>query len=76
MLNDKPVAVIGARVVDRGFPVPRAHKAFNENGDLIDAEAASDLGAHLAELMETAGGPAGSCSDQANYSRQCQLVAG
>jgi chromate reductase, NAD(P)H dehydrogenase (quinone) len=51
----KSLGGAGARVVDEEVVVPSAGEAFNEEGELIDAELRELLAAHVAGLVEAAG---------------------
>lgn len=50
----KVLAAAGARVVDRELPVPTAAEAFDEDGDLEDADLSLELRGILAELVQSA----------------------
>ena len=50
----KVLAAAGARVVDRELPVPTAAEAFDEEGDLEDADLSLELRGILAELVQSA----------------------
>lgn len=68
------LTAIGANVLDREFPLPRAHEAFGADGELLDSDVESGLSALVAALVEHAGGPPAGESLEAAYSRECQLV--
>lgn len=50
----KVLAAAGARVVDRELPVATAAEAFDQNGDLRDADLSLELRGILAELTQSA----------------------
>lgn len=68
------LTAIGADVLDREFPLPRAHEAFGSDGELLDRERDSGLHALLGALVEHAGGPPAEESLEAAYSRECQRL--
>lgn len=77
----KVLGAIGADVLDREFPLARAHEAFDDDGRLRDADLEDGLAEFVAALMRHAGVPAAPVrrprhlSDSATYSRECQTVA-
>ena len=50
----KALSTAGARVLDRELPVPNVDEAFDENGELHDADLAAELESIVHELVETA----------------------
>jgi chromate reductase len=68
------LTAIGANVLDREFPLSRAHEAFGAEGELLDPDLDSGLSALVAALVEHAGGPAAGESLEAAYSRECQQL--
>ncbi len=54
----KVLTAIGAEVLDQELPFPRVHELFDEHGALLDPGSEPRLAAHLAALVELAGGPA------------------
>lgn len=68
------LTAIGADVLDREFPLPRAHEAFGAEGELVDPNLESGLSALVAALVEHAGGPPAGESLEAAYSRGCQQL--
>ena len=48
------LGIAGARVVPADLPVPRAHEAFDEDGNLLDPAIRERLQEHLANLVELA----------------------
>ena len=77
----KVLNAIGADVLDREFPLARAHEAFDDDGRLRDADLEDGLAEFVAALMRHAGVPEATVrrprheSDSATYSRECQTVA-
>lgn len=66
---------IGADVLDREFPLPRAHEAFAADGALHDEAMDAELGAFVAALVDHTGhAPAGESFESA-YSHECQRIA-
>lgn len=49
----KVLSAIGARVVDRELPVPRADEQFDEAGRLLDRDLQGELGSVLHALLES-----------------------
>ncbi len=76
----KVLSVIGADVLDREFPLARAHQAFDAEGRLRDGDLDAALAEFVATLVQHAGlsavvaGPR-DVSDSTAYSRECQHVA-
>ncbi len=76
----KVLGAIGADVLDREFPLARAHQAFDGEGRLQDGDLDDALAQFVAALVRHAGLPAGTVrphhvSDSAAYSGECQHVA-
>ena len=46
----KVAGALGARVIDREFPLPYAHDAFNEDGELVNDELRQELADLCAQL--------------------------
>jgi chromate reductase len=69
----KVLTAIGAEVVDQELPIARAQEVFDEQGAVIDEGSESGIAAHVALLVEFAGGPTpGEPKELATYSLECQ----
>lgn len=77
----KVLGAIGADVLDREFPLARAHQAFDDDGRLRDNDLDDALAEFVAALVKHAGLPTDTgrrprhVSDSEAYSRECQAVA-
>lgn len=69
------LTAIGADVLDRVFPLPRAHEAFGAGGELVDDDLDAKLCAFVTALVDHAGHPLPAESLEAAYSRECQQAA-
>ncbi len=77
----KVLGAIGADVLEREFPLARAHQAFDDDGRLRDADLDDALAEFVAALVRHAGLAAGTVRrprhviESAAYSNECQNVA-
>lgn len=74
------LGAMGADVLDREFPLARAHQAFDGAGRLGDRDLDAALAGFVVTLvrhggLSAAAGRPQRVSDSAAYSRECQHVA-
>lgn len=66
---------IGAEVLERELPIPRAHEGFDDSGALSDPAVDGGLADHVAALIDLIKAPAPTEHDPlADYSLQCQRL--
>ena len=69
----KVLTAIGAEVVDQELPIARVQEVFDEQGAVIDEGSELRIAAHVALLVEFAGGPTpDEPKELATYSLECQ----